>query len=131
MTISSRLAAIWGELRRHGALNDMAAVLLDASLVVLLGVVTVSDLRTRLIPDARSCRPSAGGGSGLRSRSGQLPERLRGGRGPAASCWRRPDPPDGMASATSSWRDVLGLSRRRVIEAMMSAFAVGSRRGWC
>ena len=35
----------------HGALNDMAAAVLDASLIVLLGAVTVSDLRTRLVPD--------------------------------------------------------------------------------
>ena len=40
-----------GELRSHGALNDMAAAVLDASLVALLGVVTVSDLHTRLVPD--------------------------------------------------------------------------------
>ena len=40
-----------GELQVHGALNDMAAAVLDASLLALLGVVTVSDLRTRLVPD--------------------------------------------------------------------------------
>ena len=52
ITMSRRRAAIRGEVERHGALNDMAAVVLDASLVALLGVVAVSDLRTRLVPDS-------------------------------------------------------------------------------
>jgi hypothetical protein len=34
---------MWGELDAHDALNDMAAAVLDASLVALLGVVTVTD----------------------------------------------------------------------------------------
>ena len=61
----------------HGALNDMAAALLDASLVALLGVVTVSDLRTRLVPDG----PLVLGlllalGYGVLSAPGELPARI-------------------------------------------------------
>src|SRR5262245_26704764 len=52
ITIRSRRAAIsGGELGVHGALKDMAEALSSAALVAMLGVVTASDLRTRLIPD--------------------------------------------------------------------------------
>jgi leader peptidase (prepilin peptidase) / N-methyltransferase len=40
-----------GELWPHGALKDMAAALLDASLVAMLAIVTISDLRSRIVPD--------------------------------------------------------------------------------
>ena len=92
-----------GRVWRHGALNDMAAALLDASLVALLAVVTVSDLRTRLVPDralvaglvvalpdlraVRSRR--APGAARRRGRRGGLPARRRadppGRHGPRAT----------------------------------------------
>jgi leader peptidase (prepilin peptidase)/N-methyltransferase len=39
------------EIGSHAALNLMAAILADASLLVLLLTVTVADLRSRLVPD--------------------------------------------------------------------------------
>jgi prepilin signal peptidase PulO-like enzyme (type II secretory pathway) len=58
----------------------MAAALLDASLVVMLGVVTVSDLRTRLVPDGPliASLALALGLYGLFAPN-QLPERLAAG----------------------------------------------------
>lgn len=119
----------------------MAAALLDASLVLLLGVVTVSDLRTRLVPD----------GPLLLSLflalavcslvdPGVLPERLAAGMGAsgfllAAALVR----PDGMGLGDVKLAGVLGVYLgAAVIEAMIVAFASGSvaglmliaRHGW-
>lgn len=125
----------------HGALNDMAAVLLDASLVALLGVVTVSDLRTRLVPDG----PLVLGlllalGYGVLSAPGELPARIAAGAGAAgfllAAAVIRPD---GMGLGDVKLAGVLGVYLGgAVIEAMVVAFAAGSavglgliaRHGW-
>ena len=66
----------------------MAAVVLDASLVALLGVVTVSDLRTRLVPDAALVASLAIAlPVCLLSEPGAVPERLRSaGSARAAFC---------------------------------------------
>src|SRR3954451_18430659 len=87
ITISRRRAAIGlygGEVGRHGSLNDMAAALLDASLVVMLGVVTVSDLRKRLVPDGPLV-VSLGLTRGICGilAPAELPERLAAGAGAA------------------------------------------------
>lgn len=119
----------------------MAAALLDASLVALLGVVTVSDLRTRLVPDGvllaglliaiAIC---------LASNPGALPERLLAGLCAgaflhAAALIR----PDGMGLGDVKLVTVLGFYLGAgVIEAMVIAFAAGSvaglvlliRHGW-
>jgi leader peptidase (prepilin peptidase) / N-methyltransferase len=119
----------------------MAAALLDASLVLLLGAVSVSDLRTRLVPDeplvlglALALVLSA------LSAPGQLPERLAAGAGAAgfllAAALIRPD---GMGLGDVKLAGVLGVYLgAAVIEAMIAAFAVGSvvglalivRHGW-
>jgi leader peptidase (prepilin peptidase)/N-methyltransferase len=130
-----------GEVRRHGALNDMAAALLDASLVFLLGVVTISDLRTRLIPD----RPLASS-LGLvlvicaLTEPNQLPGRLGAGACAAgfllAAALIRPD---GMGFGDVKLAGVMGVYLgAAVVVAMLVAFASGSvvglaliaRRGW-
>jgi leader peptidase (prepilin peptidase)/N-methyltransferase len=110
----------------------MAAVLLDASLVALLGVVTVSDLRTRLVPDGplllglvlalALCALSA---------PGQLQERIGAGAGAAgfllAAAVIRPD---GMGLGDVKLAGVLGVYLgSAVIEAMVVAFAAGSLAG--
>jgi leader peptidase (prepilin peptidase) / N-methyltransferase len=117
---------------RHWALNDMAAAVLDASLVVLLGVVTASDLRTRLVPDG----PLAAGlalalGLCTLSDPGVLPERLAAGTGAAgfllgAALIR----PDGMGLGDVKLAGVLGFYLGgAAIEAMLVAFATGSLAG--
>lgn len=121
-----------GELRGHGALNDMAAAVLDASLVALLCVVTVSDLRTRLVPDRAMlacllvaipvCVVSA---------PGAMPERLLASAGAggfllAAALIR----PDGMGLGDVKLAAVLGFYLGAgVIEAMVISFAAGSAAG--
>ena len=119
----------------------MAAVLLDASLVLLLGVVTVSDLRTRLIPDA----PLAAGlllaiAVVAASAPSELPGRLAAGGAAggfllAAALIR----PDGMGLGDVKLAAVLGVYLGPpVLEAMAIAFASGSllglaliaRHGW-
>jgi leader peptidase (prepilin peptidase) / N-methyltransferase len=119
----------------------MAGTLLDASLMILLGVVTVADLRTRLVPDG----PLAAslvltvGVCGL-SEPGALPERLAAGAGAAtfllAAALIRPD---GMGLGDVKLAGVLGVYLGgAVIEAMVIAFAAGSvaggvllaRHGW-
>ena len=119
----------------------MAAAVLDASLVVLLGVVTVSDLRTRLVPDAALvvslavallvCLLSDPGGLPVRMLSG-LEE---GGFLLAAALIR----PDGMGLGDVKLAGVLGVYLGAwVAEAMVVAFAAGSiaglvllaRHGW-
>jgi leader peptidase (prepilin peptidase)/N-methyltransferase len=119
----------------------MAAVLLDASLVLMLGVVTVSDLRTRLVPDV----PLAVGlllAIGVVAVSGpeQLPERLAAGAGAggfllAAALIR----PNGMGLGDVKLAAVLGVYLGfAVVEAIVVAFSAGSlvglgliaRHGW-
>ena len=119
----------------------MAAALLDAALVALLGVVTVSDLRTRLVPD----RPLLVGamlaiGVCVVSAPEQLPARLAAGAGAAglllgAALVR----PDGMGLGDVKLVGVLGVYLgAAVVEAMMVAFTAGSlvglvliaRHGW-
>ncbi|HET9121099.1 MAG TPA: prepilin peptidase [Solirubrobacterales bacterium] len=110
----------------------MAAVLLDASLVVLLGVVTVSDLRTRLIPDA----PLVVGlllavGVVAASAPDKLPGRLAAGTGAggfllAAALVR----PHGMGLGDVKLAAVLGVYLGfPVVGAMVVAFASGSLVG--
>jgi leader peptidase (prepilin peptidase) / N-methyltransferase len=119
----------------------MAAAMLDASLVLLLGAVSVSDLRTRLVPDeplilglALALILSA------LSAPAELPERLAAGAGAAgfllAAALIRPD---GMGLGDVKLAGVLGVYLGAdVIEAMIVAFAAGSvvglaifvRHGW-
>ncbi|HEY6636713.1 MAG TPA: prepilin peptidase [Solirubrobacterales bacterium] len=119
----------------------MAAALLDASLVLLLGLVTVSDLRTRLIPDG----PLAAGlglalGVCALAIPDQLPERLAAGACAAgfllAAALIRPD---GMGFGDVKLAGVIGVYLgAAVVVAMLVAFASGSviglgviaRRGW-
>ena len=125
----------------HWALNDMAAVALDASLVALLGVVTVSDLRTRLIPDAALAAGLAVAlAVCLVSNPDAVPERLLAGLAAggfllAAALIR----PGGMGLGDVKLAGVLGVYLgARVAEAMLVAFAAGSvagllllaRHGW-
>jgi leader peptidase (prepilin peptidase) / N-methyltransferase len=119
----------------------MAAALLDASLIALLGVVTLSDLRTRLVPDGALVASLAVAiPVCLLSDPGALPERLVAGIGAggfllAATLIR----PDGMGLGDVKLAGVLGVYLgAAVIEAMVVAFAAGSvaglvllaRHGW-
>jgi leader peptidase (prepilin peptidase) / N-methyltransferase len=110
----------------------MSVVLLDASLVLLLGVVTVSDLRSRLVPDV----PLLAGlvlavGVCALSDPAVLPEKLGAGLGAAgfllAAAVIRPD---GMGLGDVKLAGVLGVYLGpAVIEAMLVAFASGSAAG--
>jgi leader peptidase (prepilin peptidase) / N-methyltransferase len=119
----------------------MAAALLYASLVLLLGTVTVSDLRTRLIPDGPL---AASLGLALvicaLTSPSQLPERLAAGACAAgfllAAALIRPD---GMGLGDVKLAGVIGVYLgAAVVVAMLVAFASGSvvglaviaRRGW-
>ncbi|MFL5907750.1 MAG: prepilin peptidase [Solirubrobacterales bacterium] len=119
----------------------MTAVLLDASLVVLLGAVTISDLRTRLVPDrALGAALLVGLPACAFADPGGLPERLlaavgAGGFLLAAALVR----PGGMGLGDAKLAAVLGIYLGpAVIEALAVAFAAGSiagvvliaRRGW-
>jgi leader peptidase (prepilin peptidase) / N-methyltransferase len=119
----------------------MAAVLLDASMVLLLGVATVTDLRTRLIPDGplAVCLALAVGVCALTDH-GELPERFAAGAGAAgfllAAALIRPD---GMGLGDVKLAGVIGVYLgAAVIEAMLVAAAAGSvvglaliaRHGW-
>jgi leader peptidase (prepilin peptidase)/N-methyltransferase len=119
----------------------MAVTLLDASLIALLGVVTISDLRTRLIPDAPLvlglalslllCTLSA---------PGELPERIAAGAGAAAFLLAAAlIRPDGMGLGDVKLAGVIGVYLGAVVvEAIITAFAAGSviglgliaRHGW-
>jgi leader peptidase (prepilin peptidase)/N-methyltransferase len=119
----------------------MAAVVLDASLIALLGVVAVSDLRTRLVPDSVL---AASLGVALPvcliSEPGGVTERLLAGLAAggfllAAALIR----PDGMGLGDVKLAGVLGFYLGgAVAEAMVVAFAAGSiaglvllaRHGW-
>jgi leader peptidase (prepilin peptidase) / N-methyltransferase len=119
----------------------MAAALLDASLIALLGVVTLSDLRTRLVPDGALVASLAiAVPVRLLSDPGAMPERLVAGLGAggfllAAALIR----PSGMGLGDVKLAGVLGIYLgAAVIEAMVIAFAAGSvaglallaRHGW-
>jgi prepilin signal peptidase PulO-like enzyme (type II secretory pathway) len=119
----------------------MAAALLDVSLLALLAVVSVSDLRTRLVPDAAL---AAGLAVALvvpaLTDPEVLPERLAAGAGAggfllAAAVLR----PDGMGLGDVKFVAVLGVYLgAAVIEALAVAFAAGTiaglvlfaRHGW-
>jgi leader peptidase (prepilin peptidase)/N-methyltransferase len=110
----------------------MAAAVLDASLVALLGVVTVTDLRTRLVPDAALAASLAIAlPVCLLWDAGGLPVRLLAGAGAAgfllvAALIR----PDGMGLGDVKLAGVLGVYLgARVVEAMAVAFAAGSMAG--
>src|SRR4051794_32216604 len=119
----------------------MAAALLDASLVVMLGVVTVSDLRTRLVPDGPLVVSLvlALGICGILAPA-ELPERLAAGAGAAgfllAAALVRPD---GMGLGDVKLAGLLGVYLGAdVVVALVAAFAAGSiagllllaRHGW-
>jgi leader peptidase (prepilin peptidase) / N-methyltransferase len=130
-----------GEVGLHGALHDMAAGFLDASLVLLLVVVAISDLRTRLVPDG----PLLAGltlalALCLLTAPAELPERLAAGAGAAgfllAAALIRPD---GMGLGDVKLAGVIGVYlSTAVMEAMIVAFCAGSiaglgliaRNGW-
>jgi leader peptidase (prepilin peptidase)/N-methyltransferase len=119
----------------------MAAALLDVSLVALLGVVTVTDMRSRLVPD-RALVMSLLVAIPICALSdpGELPARLLAGLGAggfllAAALIR----PDGMGLGDVKLAAVLGVYLgAAVIEAMVVAFVAGSvaglvllaRHGW-
>jgi leader peptidase (prepilin peptidase) / N-methyltransferase len=119
----------------------MAAAVLDVSLLALLGVVTVSDLRTRLVPDGpllasvlvaiSVCVVTDPDGVPVRLLAGLC----AGGFLLAAGLIR----PDGMGLGDVKLAAVLGFYLgARVIEAMVISFAAGSvvglvliaRNGW-
>ncbi len=110
----------------------MAGALLDVSLVALLGVVTVSDLRTRLVPDAALVASLAVAlPAWLLSNPVGLPERLvyglaAGGFLLIAALIR----PDGMGLGDVKLAGVLGVYLGAgVAVAMAIAFAAGSLAG--
>jgi leader peptidase (prepilin peptidase)/N-methyltransferase len=119
----------------------MAAALLDASLVALLGVVTVSDLHTRLVPDwALVAGLVLALPICLLSDAGGVPARIAAGAGAAgfllAAALIRPD---GMGLGDAKLAGVIGIYLGTgVIAAMVVAFASGSvaglvllaRHGW-
>jgi leader peptidase (prepilin peptidase) / N-methyltransferase len=110
----------------------MAAALLDAGLICMLGVVTVSDLRTRLVPDGPLVLALGLALSVcLLISPSELPERLGAGAGAggfllAAALLR----PDGMGLGDVKLAGVLGVYLgAAVIAAMAVAFAAGSLAG--
>jgi leader peptidase (prepilin peptidase)/N-methyltransferase len=110
----------------------MAVALLDASLVALLCAVSVSDLRSRLIPDTPLVLGLALAlGLGGLADPGSLPWRLAAGAAAAgfllaAALIRR----DGMGLGDVKLAGVLGAYLgERVIEALLVAFAAGSLAG--
>jgi leader peptidase (prepilin peptidase)/N-methyltransferase len=119
----------------------MAAAVLDVSLVALLGVVTVRDLRTRLIPDsALAASLAVALPVCLLSDPGGIPVRIAAGLAAAgfllAAALIRPD---GMGLGDVKLAGVLGVYLGpAVAEAMLVAFAAGTvaglallvRHGW-
>jgi leader peptidase (prepilin peptidase) / N-methyltransferase len=119
----------------------MAAAVLDASLVALLGIVTLSDLRTRLVPDAALAASLAVGlPVCLLSDPGDVPGRLLAGTAAGgfllvAAMIR----PNGMGLGDVKLAGVLGFYLgAAMLAAMLIAFAAGSvaglvllaREGW-
>jgi leader peptidase (prepilin peptidase)/N-methyltransferase len=119
----------------------MAAALLDASLVLLAAVVTVTDLRSRIVPDAALLAALAVAVPAcLLTDPVALPGRLAaaaaaGGFLLSAALIR----PDGMGLGDVKLGGVLGFYLGgAVVEALMVAFATGSvaglvvlaRHGW-
>jgi prepilin signal peptidase PulO-like enzyme (type II secretory pathway) len=119
----------------------MAGAVLNASLVALLGVVTITDLRTRLIPDGALLAGLLVAISVcIASDPGSVPGRalaaLCGGGFLLAAALARPD---GMGLGDVKLAAVLGFYLGTgVIEAMIVSFAAGSiaglallvRHGW-
>jgi leader peptidase (prepilin peptidase)/N-methyltransferase len=119
----------------------MAAAVLDTSLLALLGVVTVSDLRTRQVPHGPLAASLALAlGVFAVSDPAALPERLAAGAAAAgfllAAALIRPN---GMGLGDVKLAGVLGVYLGgQVLEAMLVAFAAGSawglalivRHGW-
>jgi leader peptidase (prepilin peptidase) / N-methyltransferase len=110
----------------------MAGALLHVSLILLAAVVTVTDLRSRTIPDAALLAAIAlAGPICFLSDPADLPERLlaAGGAGGfllAAALAR----PDGMGLGDVKLAGVLGFYLGvRVIESLLIAFAAGSLAG--
>jgi prepilin signal peptidase PulO-like enzyme (type II secretory pathway) len=110
----------------------MAATALDASLVVLLAVVTVTDLRSRLVPDlALAVALAAALALCLASDPAGMPGRLLAAAGAgafflAAALLR----PGGMGLGDVKLAAVIGFYLgTRVIEAVVVAFAAGSVAG--
>lgn len=110
----------------------MSAAVLDASLVALLAVVTLSDLRTRLIPDiALVAGLAVALPVCMLSDPGAMADRLAGAVGAggfllAAALIR----PAGMGLGDVKLAGVLGFYLgARVVEAMVVAFAAGSVAG--
>jgi leader peptidase (prepilin peptidase)/N-methyltransferase len=110
----------------------MAAALLDASLVLLAAVVTVADLRSRIVPDAALLGALAVAlPACVLSDPGGLPQRLTTGAAAAgfllAAALVRPD---GMGLGDVKLAGVLGFYLGgAVVEALLVAFATGSAAG--
>jgi len=110
----------------------MAAALLDASLIVLLAIVTVTDLRSRLVPD-RALLAAAGIGLAcvIAGQPGALTERVAcalcaGGLLLAAALAR----PDGMGLGDVKLAAVLGFYLGpAVATALLVAFGAGALGG--
>ena len=110
----------------------MAAVALEVSLVALLGAVTLSDLRTRLIPDGALLLGLAAALLVLGfSDPGVLPGRLMAGAAAAgclAAAWLIR--PEGMGLGDAKLAGVLGVYLGgAVVWALAVAFAAGSLAG--
>ena len=111
----------------------MAATVMDVSLVALLGVVTVSDLRTRLVPDgALTASLAVALPACIIWEPAGVPERLLAGLAAGgfllgAALIR----PDGMGLGDVKLAAVLGFDLGgRVAQAMLVAFAAGSAAGF-
>jgi leader peptidase (prepilin peptidase) / N-methyltransferase len=110
----------------------MAAALQDAGLLVVLGIVTVADLRTRLVPDGPLlCALGLALVLCLIGAPGELPQRLAAGAGAggfllAAALIR----PAGMGLGDVKLAAVLGVYLgAAVIAAMLVAFTAGALVG--
>jgi leader peptidase (prepilin peptidase)/N-methyltransferase len=110
----------------------MAAAILDVTLIVLLATVTVTDLRTRLVPDRALAAASAVGLATLAlDQPGEVPERLlcalgAGGFLLAAALIR----PEGMGLGDVKLAAVLGLYLgTAVVTSLLVAFGAGASTG--